>query len=61
MLLVDEESTITAVEGDRLNIKCNFSEAVKITKVHWTKELDEEIPLDWSKKSQWYDSVCVLI
>jgi len=51
-------STVPAVEGDRLNIKCDYSEAIKISKVQWTKESDDETPFDspsiLSKKLQWY-------
>ncbi|XP_025199424.1 fibroblast growth factor receptor 4-like isoform X1 [Melanaphis sacchari] len=57
VLLEDEVSTVPAVEGDRLNIKCDYSEAIKISKVQWTKESDDETPFDspsiLSKKLQW--------
>lgn len=51
--------TVPAIEGDRLNIKCDYSEAIKINKVQWTKESDEDMLYDstniiLSKKSQWY-------
>ncbi|XP_026814901.1 fibroblast growth factor receptor 4-like isoform X1 [Rhopalosiphum maidis] len=57
IILEDEVSTVPAVEGDRLNIKCDYSEAIKISKVQWTKESDDETPFDspsiLSKKLQW--------
>ncbi|XP_050053861.1 fibroblast growth factor receptor 4-like isoform X1 [Aphis gossypii] len=57
VILEDEVSTVPAVEGDRLNIKCDYSEAIKISKVQWTKESDDETPFDspniLSKKLQW--------
>lgn len=56
-IALDEVSTVPAVEGDRLNIKCDYSEAIKISKVQWTKESDDETPFDspsiLSKKLQW--------
>lgn len=56
--ILDEVTTVPVVEGDRLNIKCNYSEAIKISKVHWTKESDDETPFDsssiLSKKLEWY-------
>lgn len=49
---------VPAVEGERLNIKCDYSDATKINKVQWTKESDDDMQLDnpiiLSKKSQWY-------
>lgn len=57
-MFLDEVSTISAVEGDRLNVKCDYSEAIKIDKVQWTKESDDDafydLPIVLSKKSQWY-------
>lgn len=54
----DESNTISAVEGDRLNIKCDYLNAVKINKVQWSKESDDDTvfnpPNVLSKKSQWY-------
>lgn len=60
VVVADEVSTVSAVEGDRLNIKCDYSEAKKIDKVQWTKEPDDSAPFDSapivsSKKSQWYN------
>lgn len=47
-----------AIEGDRLNIKCDYSDAKKVNKIQWTKELDDgtqpDSPNILSKKSQWY-------
>lgn len=61
-LFSDDVGTVPAVEGDRLNIKCDYSEAIKVNKVQWTKESDENMPIDLpnivlSKKSQWYDNL----
>ncbi|KAL4112399.1 hypothetical protein QTP88_016198 [Uroleucon formosanum] len=58
IILEDEVNTVVqAVEGDRLNIKCDYSEANKISKVQWTKESDDETPFDspsiLSNKLQW--------
>lgn len=54
-LCLDETGTILAVEGERLNIKCEFSD-LKLTKIQWTKEPDEDSPspIILSKKSPWY-------
>lgn len=62
-LILDEVNTVVqAVEGDRLNIKCDYSEANKISKVQWTKESDDETPFDspsiLSNKLQWYVLFC---
>lgn len=58
LFALDEVSTIHAVEGERLNIKCGYPEDVKILKTHWTKESDDETPFvspnTVSKKLQWY-------
>lgn len=62
VLISDEVSNVQAVEGDRLNIKCDYSEANKISKVQWTKESDDETPFDspsiLANKLQWYALFC---
>lgn len=54
----DEVGIVPAVEGERLNIKCDYSDATKINKVQWTKETMDDTQSDYpnilSKKSQWY-------
>uniref|UniRef100_A0A2S2Q3V2 receptor protein-tyrosine kinase n=1 Tax=Sipha flava TaxID=143950 RepID=A0A2S2Q3V2_9HEMI len=58
IIIEDEVGNISAVEGERLEIKCDYSEAKKITKVQWTKESEDETSIDSPnilplKKSQW--------
>ncbi|XP_050546487.1 fibroblast growth factor receptor homolog 1-like isoform X2 [Daktulosphaira vitifoliae] len=57
VILQDEISMVPAVEGDRLYIKCDVPESIKIDKVLWKKDSDDETftdsPNRITRKSQW--------
>lgn len=57
---LDETGTILAVEGERLNIKCEHSD-LNVSKIQWTKESDEDSPspVILSKKSPWYTDLII--
>ncbi|VVC24470.1 Hypothetical protein CINCED_3A009612 [Cinara cedri] len=57
IVLEDESNVLTAIEGDRLKIKCDYSDAVKINTAQWSKESEDDTVFDppniLTKKSQW--------
>lgn len=71
MIFSDEISIVPGIEGDRLYIKCDAPESIKIDRVLWKKDSDDETftdsPNRITRKTQWYQhnnfsdnkSVCV--